>query len=319
MILHNTNGVKFCIQDAVRTAAEKIRSHVRETPLEHSSALSQLTGCHVYLKCENLQYTGAFKIRGAMNKLLNLTPAQCMQGVVTASSGNHGAAVACGLNKLNIRGTVFVPENASPAKIANIRRYNVPVEFYATDCMQTELHALDYAQQHKMVYISPYNDWDVVAGQGTIALELMHQLEKIDVVLVPVGGGGLISGIASYLKSVAPSIKIIGCLPENSPVMAESIKAGRIIEMETKPTLSDATAGGIEAGSITFDICQQTVDDYILVSEAEIKNAMDILIEKQNIKIEGAAGVAVAALLKNTEKFHGKNVVVILSGANITT
>ncbi|HLB43138.1 MAG TPA: threonine/serine dehydratase [Gammaproteobacteria bacterium] len=308
----------FDIKNEVLVAEKRIRSHVRETPLDYSVALSRATKTNVFLKCENLQYTGAFKVRGAINKLLSLSPSQREQGVVTASSGNHGAAVAFGLNKLNIQGKVFVPENASSTKVDNIRNYNVPLEFYGTDCMQTEIHALEYAKQHNMIYVSPYNDLQVIGGQGTIGLELTNQLDQIDVVLVPIGGGGLISGIAGYLKSVSPKTKIIGCLPENSPVMAESIKLGRIIDMETLPTLSDATAGGIEPGAITFDICKKFVDDYILVSEEEIKNAIISLIKTQHLLVEGASGVALAALLKNAQQFEGKNVVVVLSGANIS-
>jgi threonine dehydratase len=306
------------IKNEVLIAEDRIRPYIRETPLDFTLPLSKITNANVYLKCENFQYTGAFKIRGAFNKLLALTASQRQQGVVTASSGNHGAAVAFGLNKLKIPGIIFVPENASSTKVENIRNYKISLEFYATDCMQTEAHALKYARQHNMIYVSPYNDLQVIAGQGTIALEVTRQLDKVDVVLVPIGGGGLISGIAGYFKGVSPDTKIIGCLPKNSPVMAESIKAGKIIEMETFPTLSDATAGGIEPGAITFDICKELVDDYILVSEQEIKDAIITLIKTQHLLVEGAAGVALAALLKNAKQFHGKNVVVVLSGANIS-
>lgn len=308
----------FDIKNEVLIAEERIRPHVRETPLDYSVALSRATKVNVFLKCENLQYTGAFKARGAINKLLSLTPSQREQGVVTASSGNHGAAVAFGLSKLNMKGVVFVPENTSTTKIDNIRNYNATLEFFGTDCMQAEIHALKYAKQHNMIYVSPYNDPQVIGGQGTIGLELARQLEMLDVVLVPVGGGGLISGIAGYLKSIKPKIKIVGCLPENSPVMFESIKAGRIIERETLPTLSDATAGGIEPDAITFDLCQKFVDDYILVSEEEIKNAIISLLKTQHLLVEGASGVALAALIKNKESFQDKNVVVVLSGANIS-
>lgn len=184
--------------------------------------------------------------------------------------------------------------------------------------MQTELHALEYAKQHDMIYISPYNDVQVIGGQGTIGIELMEQLNDIDAIFVPIGGGGLISSIAGYIKSVVPKTKIIGCLPKNSPVMAESVRAGRIIEMQTLPTLSDATAGGIEPDAITFDICKQLIDDYILVSESEIKDAIITLIKTQHLLTEGAAGVALAAFLKSSEQFRDKNIVVILSGANIS-
>lgn len=306
------------LQNEVLIAENRIRSYVRETPLDYSLPLSKITNTNVYLKCENLQYTGAFKIRGAFNKLLSLSTSQRKKGVVTASSGNHGAAVAFGLNKLNIPGIVFVPENTSSTKVDNIRNYEVPLEFYATDCMKTEIYAIEYAKQHNMIYVSPYNDRQVIAGQGTIALEITRQIADVDFILVPIGGGGLISGIAGYIKSASPKTKVIGCLPENSAVMFESMKAGKIINMETLSTLSDATAGGIEPDAITFEFCREFVDDYILVSEQEIKDAIITLIKSQHLLIEGAAGVALASLLKNSKEFAGKNVVVVLSGANIS-
>lgn len=306
------------IKSEILAAENRIRPYVRETPLEFSLPLSKVTRANIYLKCENLQYTGSFKVRGAFNKLLSLTLHQRQQGIVTASSGNHGAAIAFGLNKLNIPGVIFVPENASALKIENIRNYDTPLKFYATDCMHTEMHAMEYAKQHGMIYISPYNDVQVISGQGTMGIELVKQLHDIDVIFVPIGGGGLISGIAGYIKAISPKTKIIGCLPKNSPVMAESIKAGKIIEMNTSPTLSDATAGGIESGAITFDLCKKWVDDYILVSESEIKEAIISLIKTQHFLTEGAAGVTLAAFLQNKNPFHNKNVVIILSGANIS-
>jgi threonine dehydratase len=308
----------FDIKNEVLTAEKRIRQYIRETSLDYSIALSRETKTNVFLKCENLQYTGAFKVRGALNKLLSLTSAERKQGIVTASSGNHGAAVAFGLKKLDMKGIIFVPENASVTKVDNILNYTNDIKFYGIDCMQTEIRALEYAKQHNMIYISPYNDQKVIGGQGTIGLELVNQLQTIDAVFVPIGGGGLISGIAGYLKSVNPKVKIIGCLPINSPVMAKSIKAGRIIEMERLPTLSDATAGGIEPGSITFDMCRQFVDDYVLVSEDEIKKAIISIIKTQHLLIEGASGVSLAALLRSSKNYQGKNVVVILSGANIS-
>ncbi len=309
---------QFDIKQEVLMAEKRIRPHIKQTYLDYSVALSHATKANVFLKCENLQYTGAFKARGAFNKLLSLTPAEREKGVVTASSGNHGAAVAFGLNKLKIKGVVFVPENASSTKVDNIRNYTNDLKFYGTDCSQTEMHALAYAKQHNMIYVSPYNDLQVIGGQGTIGLEITNQLDVIDAVFVPVGGGGLISGIAGYLKAVNPAIQMIGCLPLNSPVMAESVKAGHLIEMETLPTISDATAGGLEPGTITFDICRQWVDEYILVSEEEIKNAIVSMIKTQHLLIEGAPGVALAALFKEAARFQGKNVVIVLSGANIS-
>lgn len=306
------------LKKEIEEAQQRINEYIRKTPLDFSLPLSKSTGTNVYLKCENLQYTGAFKLRGAFNKLLSLSPSQRQQGVVTASSGNHGAAVARALSTLNIPGIVFVPETVSSTKVDNIKNYDVPLNVHGTDCMQTELYALNYAKEHQMVYVSPYNDLQVIAGQGTIALELAQQISHADVILVPVGGGGLISGIAGYIKAISPKTQVIGCLPINSPVMAESIKAGTIIEMESLPTYSEATAGGIEPGAITFALCQKYVDDYILVSEEEIKEAILTLINTHHLLVEGASGVALASLFKNAARFHNKNVVVVLSGANIS-
>ncbi len=306
------------LKNEILTAEEKIRPYICQTPLYFSSPISKLLNANIYLKCENLQYTGSFKARGAFNKLLSLTLSEKQMGIVAASSGNHGAAVAFGLNQLNMSGIIFVPEHASLAKVSNIQNYDVSLKFYGTDCIQTELYASDYAKKHHMIYVSPYNDVHVIAGQGTIALEVMQQVQDVDYILVPVGGGGLISGIAAYTKSVSPQTQIIGCLPENSPVMAKSIKARKIIEMDGLPTLSDATAGGIESRAITLELCDRYVDDYILVSEQEIKDAIITIINTHHLLIEGAAALSVASILKHAARFKGKNVVVILSGANIS-
>jgi threonine dehydratase len=305
------------IHAEVTQAAERIGSYVRETPLIRSLLLVDDEN-GVFLKLENLQHTGSFKVRGALNKLLTLTPEQRAQGIVTASSGNHGAAVAYGLRLLNMRGLIWVPEHASPIKVALIRRLGAEVRHHGDDALLTEEYARSYAERQGLVYISPYNDPQVVAGQGTIGAELARQLDRIDAVFVAVGGGGLIAGIAGYLKVARPGLTVVGCLPERSPVMAESVLAGRIVEIESAPTLSDATAGGIEAEAITFDMCRALVDDYVLVDEEEIAAAIRAVIEAEHMLIEGAAGVAVAAYLKRRADFHGKNVAIVLCGANIS-
>ena len=303
----------------ITEAEARIRPYVRETPLEHSLSLSQMGQGNVYLKLENIQHTGSFKLRGALNKLLSLTPVQWEKGVVTASTGNHGAATAYALKLLGLQGIVFVPETASPVKLAMIQRLGATIQYYGRDGGVTEIFARRYAEERGMTYISPYNDIQIIGGQGTIAVELVRQLNQpIEAVFVAIGGGGLISGIAGYLKAVQPQVKIIGCLPENSPVMAASIQAQEIVEMESLPTLSDATAGGIEPGAITFELCQQLVDDYVLVSEEEIKAGMRLCIEDHHILVEGAAGVAVAAYLKQKATYQGQNVVIIICGANIS-
>lgn len=308
----------IAVKNEVLNAYERIKPHIRETLLDHSISFSRKTGCHVFFKCENLQYTNSFKVRGALNKLLSLTPREREKGIVAASTGNHGAAVAFGLQKLKIPGIVFVPENVSKTKVNNINNYEATVKYHGNDCVMTEIYARDYAEQNNLTYLSPYNDSFVIGGQGTLAIELKRQLEDIDAVFVPVGGGGLISGIAGYLKEVSPATEIIGCLPENSPVLYKSIQAGHIIDMETTPTLSDATAGGIEPDAITFAICQKYVDRYTLVSEQEIKNAIRLMLENQHLLIEGAAALGLAAILKDYQQYKNKNVVIILSGGNIS-
>lgn len=302
----------------VLRAEQRIRPHIRETPLEYSASLSSLANCHAYVKLENLQYTGSFKVRGALNKLHSLTPEQRAQGVVTASSGNHGAGVAYGLHKLGVQGIVFVPEHASATKVEAIKRLGVQVRFYGEDSALTEAFAQEYARSKGMVYISPYNDPLVIGGQGTVAIELARQLDRIDTIFVALGGGGLISGVAAYLKTLSDRVRVVGCSPQNSPVMIESLKAQRIIEMESLPTLSDGTAGGVEPDAITFPLCQQLVDDFALVSEEEVKAAMRLFMETQHLLIEGAAGVALAAFLQQRERLQAQNVVIVICGANIS-
>lgn len=306
------------IKTEVLQAESKICSYIRETPLDYSLALSQSSNCQVFFKLENLQVTSSFKVRGAMNKLLSLTLEQRARGVVTASSGNHGAAIAYGLRQLKIPGIIFVPENASKTKIEAIARFGGEVCLHGKDSVITENYARTYAKQNNKVYISPYNDLQIIGGQGTIGIELTRQLKQIDAVFVPVGGGGLISGIAGYLKSVLPDVRVIGCLPENSPVMAESIKANRIIERESLPTLSDGTAGGIEQDAITFGFCRSFVDEFVLVSEVEIASAMKLFIKTHHQLLEGAAGVAIAAFLQAKARFRDRNIVIIICGANIS-
>jgi len=301
----------------VLEAEERIRPFIRETPLEFSHYLSKLGGCRVYLKLENLQITGSFKLRGAMNKLLSLSEEERARGVVTASSGNHGAAFAYVLEKFGWRGRIYLPEYASPAKVETLRLMGADIELHGDDCVVTEAFAQSEADRLGMFWISPYNDAKVVGGQGTAGVELERQLERFDTVLLPVGGGGLASGVGGYLKSRGRQVEVIGCLPENSPVMYESVKAGRIVEMESKPTLSDGTAGGIEAGSITFDLCRRFVDDYVLLSEEEIAAALRLVVEKHCMLIEGSAALPVAAFLKNRERFAGRDVVLVISGAKI--
>ncbi len=302
----------------VRAAEARIRPYIRETYLQRSDHLSDVHNANIFLKLENLQFTGSFKVRGALNKVLSLTSEQRARGIVTASTGNHGAAVAFSLRKVETPGIVFVPENASPGKVQMVRRLGAEVRPHATDNAETEAYARQYARDHNMIYISPYNDPHVIAGQGTIAVELAVQLEHIDTVVVAVGGGGLISGIAGYLKARMPAVQVIGCSPENSQVMIQSVRAGRILDLPSLPSLSDGTAGGLEAGAITFELCRDLVDDYVTITEDEIQEALYSFLDSHHMLIEGAAAVPLAAMTRLSKQIRGKNVVAIICGRNIS-
>jgi len=295
---------------AVELAETRIRPWILETPLEPSSL-----GPH--LKLENLQHTGSFKARGAFSKLLALEPAHRARGVIAASTGNHGAAVAYAAAKLGIRARIMVPHGADPGKLAAIRALGGELEVHGEDSAVAERYARRQAEQEDVPYVSPYNDLDVIAGQGTAGLELIRQLPRAAAVFIALGGGGLLAGVAACLKQAWPGVAVIGCSPENSAVMIHSLRAGRILELESRPTLSDGTAGGIEPGAITFELCRDLADDFVTVTEAEIREAMGRVLAATGRRVEGAAGVAVAAYLRQAERWRGKPVVAILCGGNV--
>jgi threonine dehydratase len=301
-----------------REAAHRIRDFVLETPLRHSIDFSTSLGAMVCFKLENRQTTGSFKLRGATNRLLTLAEEKRERGCVAASSGNHGAAVACAAQKLGVSCIIFVPEQTSTAKVSAIKSYGGEVRFFGTDGLDTEQHARKFADRQGRSYLSPYNDSEVIAGQGSCGVEIIQQLPDVEVVFIAVGGGGLIAGVGSVLKEYNPDIRIIGCQPSASPVMARSIDAGHIIEMQSQATLSDGTAGGIETGAITFPLVQSVVDEFVLVDEDQIASAMRRYMACEKDTIEGAAGVAVAAMLELQNSLSGQNVAVIICGGNIS-
>ncbi len=306
------------IRKETLAAERRIRAHIRETPAEHSPFLSQAGNAAVYLKCENFQLTGSFKLRGAVNKILSLSDEEKALGLMTASSGNHGAAFSWALKRFGLKGTIVLPEITAPTKIDSLVLNGADIIKHGDDCIKAERYGREAAEKRGLTYIPPYNDLQIIGGQGTIGLELLEQVPDIDCVLVPVGGGGLIAGIAGYLKSENPDIAIIGCQPENSAVMFESVKAGRILDLESKPTISDGSAGGIEKDTITLPICQELVDDFILVTEEEIISALRIILAKHHMLVEGSAVLSVAACIKQKSRFQGKNTVLILSGSKIS-
>lgn len=305
------------MKDAVLEARTRIASHIRLTECRHSRALSEAAGAEVFLKFENTQLSGSFKLRGVMNKVLSLSTEQRCQRLIAASTGNHGAAFAHAVGELDLDGLLFLPTNATATKLDAIKASGIPFELVGDDCVITETHAHNHAEANHHVWVSPYNDPVVVAGQGTIGPELMEQAAGMNAVLIPVGGGGLAGGIAAYLNAVDPSIEIVGCEPEASPVMAESVKAGRIVDIPSLPTLSDATAGGIEEGSITFDLCRRHVDRWERVKENEIAAAVRFIHEHEDMTVEGGAALGVAFMLRRPEFLQGKTVAVVITGSKI--
>ncbi len=287
---------------------------VLETPLEDVTDLHPSREVNLFFKMENLQITGSFKLRGATNKIVSLTPEQARRGVIAASNGNHGLGVAAAAQHTGISAEIYVSSHVSPVKARRIEEYGVTVRRAGENPLEAELAARTAAEKAAKVFISPYNDLDVIAGQGTIAVELHHQRPGLDAVFASVGGGGLIGGIGTYAKVVSPKTEIIGCWPENSRILFESLKAGRILDFPEQPTLSESTAGGLEPESVTLDICKNAIDRYLLVAEDEIAAAMRLVYQSKGWKIEGAAGVAVAAFLKEAERYRGKTVAVIICG-----
>jgi threonine dehydratase len=309
---------------AIEAAAARVAPIVRRTPLDAAPALGEPLGLRVALKCEHLQRTGSFKLRGAANALLALEPEVRARGVVAASSGNHGLAVAHAARRLGTTCTVLVPRTAAPTKLEAIRRLGGIVELVdSDDSADAEREARGRAAREERAYVSPYNDPTVIAGQGTVAAELLDQLAEaeldgLDAVVVAVGGGGLVSGVGALLAERAPEVTVVGASPANDAAMAAAVAARRIVDVPTAPTLSDGTAGGIEPGAITLALCAQLVDRWILVDEAEIAAGVRAVLEHHHQLVEGAAGVAVAALAPLAAAMPGARVAVVSCGANIS-
>lgn len=302
--------------DDIRLARARIASTARRTPLEHSRWLSEEYRKNVFLKLECFQLTGSFKLRGAMSKLTALTDEQRSGGLLTVSAGNHGLAVAHCSTVLGISASVIVPESASRAKVASIARYPVSLIERGATYDDAERAARDMERETGLTFVSPYNDLEVIAGQGTIGLEMLEDCADLDAVIVPVGGGGLLAGVALAVKAINPEVKVYGAEPKNSPTMTAAIEAGRIIEIGEEPTIADGCAGNVEPESITFPYIQRLVDGMILVTEESIRNAIARVANEDHIMIEGSAAVSIAAL--SDGRIRGKNVAAIVSGRNIT-
>ena len=303
----------------VEESYKRSKPYIRKTPLEHSPYLSNLIDGEVYLKLDNIQKTGSFKFRGAISKMTSLSEKEKLSGVVTASTGNHGAACSLAMSLLGIKGKIVVPKNVHKNKVENILNLGGEVEYYGTDCIHAEERAQEISKTTGETYISPYNDEAIICGQGTLGLEINQDLNDVDSTFISVGGGGLISGVGGYLKSINKQTKMYGISPKNSCVMYESLKADKQLDLPSKPTLSDGTAGGVEFGSITFQLCKDVIDEFAVVSEDEIIDGIRIGVEKHHQLIEGAAGAAIAGFLQKKDDLKGQTVVIIICGGNISS
>ena len=308
---------KVTLED-VKKAQETIKDIVKETDILESTKLSSMTGANVYYKCENLQKTGSFKVRGACNKIANLTDEEKANGVIASSAGNHAQGVALGAKMNGIEATIVMPQTAPLAKVTATKSYGANVVLEGLVYDDAYAKALEIQKETGATFLHPFNDEYVIAGQGTIALEIFEQMNnKVDTILCPIGGGGIIAGVAVAAKALNPNVKIIGVQTANIPSMYESMKAGKV----TTAFKATSVADGISVktvGELTFSIVKDLVDDVILVEEGEIAEGLLFLMENQKVVAEGSGAVTTAAILSG--KYIPKkneNVVCIISGGNI--
>ncbi len=306
-------------------ASRRIDGHAVRTPLVISEPMSLRCGSTIVIKTEHRQRTGSFKIRGALNKVFGLSEDRAGTGVITASSGNHGIGVATAAAARGIACTVYLPAHASTSKIDAIKRLGATiVTVDDPDTAAAERLARTTASERDVTFISPYNDLDVVAGQGTIGKEIAEDWDAVgvgplDAIVVAVGGGGLISGIATWLKSHRSEIVVVGASPENDQAMAASVAAGEIIEPPAHPTFSDGTAGALEAGSVTFELCRSLVDRWLTIDERGIALGVKAMIDDHHELIEGSAGLAIAAAQRYGAENPGSSIAVVSCGANVSS
>ncbi|MCW3996883.1 MAG: threonine/serine dehydratase [Candidatus Bathyarchaeota archaeon] len=306
------------LQD-IQTAQKTISHYAKLTPLIRSEWLSKQKKADIYLKLENMQETHSFKVRGVLNKLLHLTVEEKAKGVVTASAGNHGQAVAFGAKELGFSAKIVVPTNTPQVKVEGIRKWGADLLLFGETYSEAETKAKQLATQEGRLYISPYNDPLIVAGHGTVGLEILQALPAVDAVVVPVGGGGLIAGVSIAVKNLKPKVQVIGVQSEAVPIMYESLKAGRIVppHRHENYTVAEGLSGSIEEGSITFSIAQKNVDKVMLVEEETIRRAVYLLYEEEGQVVEGSGVVGIAMLLENPKVFAGKTVALVVTGGNI--
>ena len=301
----------------VQEAQERLKGVAQKTGLSYTNSVSKLAGCDVWLKLENLQRTGSFKLRGAYNKVASLTPEEREKGVIAASAGNHAQGVALAASVYGCQSTICMPKHAPLTKIAATRGYGANVVLHGDFFDEAAAKAVELTKKHGYTFVHPFNDPLVIAGQGTIALEIIEQLADVDVIVAPIGGGGLISGLAVAAKNVNPKIKVIGVQAANMPSMKQSIEQGKILTVNGKASLADGITVKTP-GDLTYEICKKYVDDIVTVDETEIAGAILWLIERVKTVSEGAGAVPVAALMNGKiSGIHNKKVAALVSGGNI--
>lgn len=303
--------------DKIYHAQYVLKSAVRETDIIHSHVLSSFHGCDLYLKPENLQRTGSFKVRGAYYKISQLTDEEKAKGVIACSAGNHAQGVAIASTKFGIKAKICMPEGAPISKVEATKGYGAEVILVPGVYDDAHNEAERLKEENGYTFIHPFNDDDVIAGQGTVGLEILNQLPDVDIVVVPIGGGGLISGVAYAIKSLDPKIKVYGVQAEGAASMVNSFHDGKIECLPSVSTIADGIAVK-EPGNLTFELCSKYVDDIISVSDDEISTAILTLIEKQKMIAEGAGAASLAAVLFNKiPNLKGKKVCCVISGGNI--
>ncbi len=304
------------LQD-VHAARQRIADRIYLSPCARSETLSRLAACEAYLKLENLQMTGAYKERGALNKLLTLSEADRARGVIAASAGNHAQAVAYHGGRLGISVTIVMPEGTPLLKVSNTKEHGARVVLHGSNYDEAHAEARRLEQAEGLAFVHPFDDAAIIAGQGTIGLELMEQVPELDAVVVPVGGGGLLSGIAVALKESMPRVKVVGVETEVLPCMLAALEEGRLVTVDPATTLADGIAVK-RAGELTFAHVKRYADEIVTVSEEEIASAILYLLEKEKTVVEGAGAVGVAALLnRKVRGLEGRRVVSVVSGGNI--
>ncbi len=305
------------VPQLVQEAIERCRDHLSPTPLEYSMYLSDRIEGEVWLKLDSMQTTASFKFRGAINKILSLTEAELDKGVVSASTGNYALAVAEAMRRRKRRATIYVAEDLEPSRLALLRSHGLDLVICGKFAWDAEKEARRVGEEEDKIYVSPYNDPLVVGGQGTCGYEISQQLPDLDAALFACGAGGLLTGSAGWLKSHNPEVKAFGVSPENSPVMYESVRAKKMVQMETFPTLADTCAGNVDLDSITLPLCHRYVEEILLLTEKEIGESIRLLFEQHRLVVEGSGALGVGGLLKHKERFKGKKVVAVVCGRNI--